>query len=228
MGDLAKKRDVRLINKVLAHETGHLIANILLNSVQPEPKVDKIIISWSKEHKKPWGRIEYTVKEGPDSWELPKDIDLCCTTILSLYSGCIWETFFDSIYHKSQLSLSNIGGCYETSGLSDIQTIGCINNKFLKRRLNQEFTENSIKIPYIDILNSLSDEKKKDIYDFFENISKKIEIGLFDGNNPMDYQLSSEQLEELSAFINSEFIEPYKKELLDILSKIRGIVPSID
>ncbi|MEC5173917.1 hypothetical protein [Chryseobacterium nepalense] len=228
MGDLARKRDIRLINKALAHEMGHLIANILLNGMQPEPRVEKVIISWSEEHKKPWGRIEYTIKEGPDSWEIPKDIDLCCTTILSLYSGCIWETFFDSIYHKRQLSLSNIGVCYETSGLKDIQTIGIINNKHLKLRLNHEFTETNIKVPYINLLNNLSDKKKQSIYDFFENISQKIENELFDGRNFMDYQLSVEQLEELSVFINDEFVEPYKEDLIDILRKIKEIIPSLD
>lgn len=54
MGDLARKRDIRLINKALAHEMGPLIANILLNGMQPEPRVEKVIISWSEEHKKPW------------------------------------------------------------------------------------------------------------------------------------------------------------------------------
>lgn len=121
-------------------------------------------------------RIEYTIKEGPDSWEIPKDIDLCCTTILSLYSGCIWETFFDSIYHKRQLSLSNIGVCYETSGLKDIQTIGIINNKHLKLRLNHEFTENNIKVPYINLLNNLSDKKNSPFMISLKIFLKKLKM----------------------------------------------------
>lgn len=44
----------------------------------------------------------------------------------------------------------------------------------------------------------------------------------------MDYQLSVEQLEELSVFINDEFVEPYKEDLIDILRKIKEIIPSLD
>ncbi|QDZ61936.1 hypothetical protein EVD20_02075 [Elizabethkingia bruuniana] len=141
MGDFLRKTNIRLIINVLSHETGHLIANILLNNVQPEPKVENIVISWDDFYKKPWGRIEYSIREGVNHWIFPRDEFLCYHTILSLYSGCIWEKFTNCIFHNSELSVSNVQNCYQGSGSSDAKTVGIINRKYLSMELTKEFAE---------------------------------------------------------------------------------------
>lgn len=220
MGTFGDKRNIRLITNVLGHETGHLIANMLLNHLQAEPKVESISIAWDNFYKKPWGKTEYTIKEGVNSWIFPNDEILCYYTIFSLYSGCIWERFLDSIFHQSELLIDDVQNCYEASGVIDAQTVGIINNKHLKLTLTQDFTENKVIVPYIELLNSISKEEKENMYNFFEEISKEINISLFDGRDPKEYQLTEIQLETLRKFISLNFINPYNIILVRIINDI--------
>ncbi len=220
MGDFLRETNIRLIINVLAHETGHFIANILLNDIQPKPKVEDIVISWDDFYKKPWGRIEYSIKEGVNHWIFPRDEFLCYYTILSLYSGCIWEKFANCIFRNLELSINDIQNCYEGSGFKDAQTVGIINNKYLSLGLTKEFAEKEIIESYVELLNGLSNEEKQLIYNFFKKISDEIEVCLFDGREPKEYNLTNEQLENLKTFISLNFISVYKEKLTKILDKI--------
>lgn len=226
MGDFLRKTNIRLITNVLSHEIGHFIANILLNNVQLEPKVENIVISWDDFYKKPWGRIEYSIKEGVNHWIFPRDEFLCYHTILSLYSGCIWEKFTNCIFHNLELSVNDIQNCYQGSGFKDAQTIGIINNKYLSMGLTKEFAEKEIIGSYVKLLNELSKEEKQLIYNFFKQISDEIEVCLFDGREPKEYYLTKEQLEKLRSFISHNFTSVYEEKLAEILDGISSKIKS--
>lgn len=226
MGDFLRKTNIRLITNVLSHEIGHFIANILLNNVQLEPKVENIVISWDDFYKKPWGRIEYSIKEGVNHWIFPRDEFLCYHTILSLYSGCIWEKFTNCIFHNLELSVNDIQNCYQGSGFKDAQTIGIINNKYLSMGLTKEFAEKEIIGSYVKLLNGLSKEEKRLIYNFFKQISDEIEVCLFDGREPKEYYLTKEQLEKLRSFISHNFTSVYEEKLAEILDGISSKIKS--
>ncbi|MEG1388523.1 MULTISPECIES: hypothetical protein [Weeksellaceae] len=226
MGDFLRKTNIRLITNVLSHEIGHFIANILLNNVQLEPKVENIVISWDDFSKKPWGRIEYSIKEGVNHWIFSRDEFLCYHTILSLYSGCIWEKFTNCIFHNLELSVNDIQNCYQGSGFKDAQTIGIINNKYLSMGLTKEFAEKEIIESYVKLLNGLSKEEKQLIYNFFKQISDEIEVCLFDGREPKEYYLTKEQLEKLRSFISHNFTSVYEKKLAEILDGISSKIKS--
>ena len=69
-------------------------------------------------------------------------------------------------------------------------------------------------------MNGLSNEEKQLIYNFFKKISDEIEVCLFDGREPKEYNLTNEQLEDLKTFISLNFISVYKEKLTEILDKI--------
>ena len=222
MGNFQDERNIRLINNVIAHEVGHLIASLLLNEIQLEPKAEKIAIFWSEQFKKPGGKIEYSIKEGCKCWTFPKDLNLCYYSILSLYSGCIWEKFFNSIFHQKKIEIDEVELCFQSSGLIDAQEIGTINNLHLKLALNKESTREKIIIPYVELLNSIPSEKKTLLYNKLKSIATEVEAKIFESKNNLEAEI--ENFEELKNFINEEFIITYQNKILEIIENIKDLV----
>lgn len=221
MGDFHKNRNIRLINNVIAHEVGHLIANLLLNKIQDEPKAEEITLIWSEQFKRPGGQIDYSIKEGSKHWKFPKNFNLCYYTILSLYSGCIWENFFDSIYHRKNLDINEIENCYSSSGFLDLSEINSINNRHLKQVLTKEFAREHIIKPYVELLQNLSSELKQKLYDYLYILASKIESHFSNTTEELKVTIKDKDFEDLKKFIINEFLVHSEKELNEIINQIR-------
>lgn len=219
--DFRKNRNIRLINNVIAHEVGHLIASLLLNKIQDEPRATKITLRWLEDLQRPGGQIDYSIKEGFERWIFPKDFNLCYHTILSLYSGCIWEQFFDSIYHQRDLDIHKIENCYKCSGESDLLKINSINNVHLKRILTKEFAQEKIIKPYVKILQNISLEQKQKLYDKFYLLAIKAESHFDNVDESLEFVLEEADFNDLKSFIMSEFINHFEKELAEIIKDIK-------
>lgn len=224
MTDFNKIRNIRLINNVIAHEVGHLIANLLLNDSEDGSKATQISINWIEHLRRPGGQINYSRKEGSKYWRFPEDLNLCYTSLLSLYSGCIWEKFFDSIFHHKVLSMTDIENCLENSGGKDMEELNFINNLHLKRILSKEFTRENIIEPYIKILQDLPEEKKLVIYDQLKIISSKVDSHFSSTDGELKYTIKEDEFANLKIFILKEFVECYKNDLLKILDNIKKFI----
>lgn len=221
MEDFHKKRNIRLINNIIAHEVGHLIANLLLNKIQDEPKAQEITLIWSEQFQRPGGQIDYSIKEGSKHWKFPKDLNLCYYTILSLYSGCIWEKFFDSIYHQKNLDIVEIETCYTTSGSIDVREISLINNTHLHQVLTKEFTREHIIKPYVELLQNLSTEVKQKLYNQLYILASEVESHFYNTKEELKLTIKDSYFEDLKSFIMDEFLICFEKELNEIISSIR-------
>ncbi|WP_312174051.1 hypothetical protein [Chryseobacterium sp.] len=224
MGDFHKNRNIRLINNVIAHEVGHLIANLLLNKVQDQPKAEEITLIWNEQFQRPGGQIDYSIKEGSKYWTFPKDLNLCYYTILSLYSGCIWEKFFDSIYHKKNLNINEIETCYTTSGFKDLSEISSINNLHLHQVLTKEFTREHIIKPYIELLQNLSWELKQKLYNCLNILASEVESHFYNTKEELKFTIKDKDFEDLKNFITNEFLIHSEKELNEIINQIRKFI----
>lgn len=223
MTDLYKRRNIRLINNTIAHEVGHLIASLMLNEIQEEPTAEQIKIIWIEYLQRPGGQIDYSRKEGPNYWKFPNDLNLCYYTIFSLYSGCIWEKFFDSIYHQKELNIEDIELCFEFSGSSDMQTIGIINSKHIKRVLTKPLTREKIILPYINFLKGFDINFKLKIYNYLELIAIKIESH-FNETGILEYIIANEEFNELKKIMKTEIIKKHKDDLIQIILNIKEII----
>ncbi|WP_298143248.1 hypothetical protein [Flavobacterium sp.] len=215
------------LKRILWHEFGHFLIELLFTNQFPTYKIECLQLTLHRNciNGKCWGG-GIKVKPSINLEEVPLDQDAISFQILSLFSGCIFESFFLKD-NKCLLKLFDKCLCSENSctGKKDLDFIHAITNRIPlhykdKTELNK-YLNNDFKTHYFHLI-SKNEQFIKELESLIISLSNKIITNLDETNldETQDYRIVES---ELSSLINetTQILSIIEVDLLTLKDEIK-------
>jgi len=230
--------NINNIRKIFYHEIGHLCVDIMKIDIVNDAYLNNLNISYisnaNQNESLNWCGYVEVLPEYPYS-NIPKDLHVFSSFLLSLVSGCIFQTTLNNIYlQKNDDFRDCFGRGNNCLGVKDFHDYNRIVSEFLKINEDSRGNRKLLQFMYGDIIDIFYKElisKKSFINELIlitEDYIKAIDEAFrkHDSSNTFSYDIKNEQLSQL---INDIKIVLDKHGIFKFInSKIEFIVKTIE